>query len=54
MGDSGAQGSFRKMMGSGGRGALHQEDAGALGVYTGGRGKSLTKINRDLQGKRCL
>lgn len=54
MGDSGAQVGFRKMMGSGGRGALHQEDAGALGVYTGGRAKSLTKTNRDLQGKRCL
>lgn len=54
MGDSGAQGGFRKMMGSRGRDALHQEDAGALGIYTGGRGKSLTKINRDLQGKRCL
>ena len=54
MGDSGAQGGFRKMMGSGDRGALHEGDAGALGVYTGGRGKSLTKINRDLQGKKCL
>ena len=32
MGNSGAQVGFRKMMGSGGRGALHQEDAGALGV----------------------
>ena len=53
-GPSSHPGGFRKMMGSGGRGALHQEDAGALGVYTGGRGISLTKINRDLQGNKCL
>lgn len=39
-GDSGGPRRFQEdVMGSRGRDALHQEDAGALGIYTGGRGK---------------
>lgn len=42
MGDSGAQGGCRKMLGSGERGVLYREDSGALGV-SGDKEKSLIK-----------
>lgn len=44
-GDSGATRGFRKMLGSGGRGIVHQEDAGVLRSFwgAGGRQKSLIK-----------
>lgn len=56
MGDSGAKGGCRKMLGSGGRrGVLHRMlGPWGGGVSAGGRGKSLTKNNRDLQEKNCL